>query len=82
MCKVNVYELKTNLSKYIDLLETGEEKEIIICRYDKQVVKMIPLSKEELEKTRCGCGIGIVEDRDFDLKNGFDDILDSFGYKL
>ena len=28
MCTVNIYELKTNLSKYLDMLEKGDEKEI------------------------------------------------------
>ena len=80
MCKVNIYELKTNLSKYIDLLETGEESEVVICRYDKQIAKITLLTKEELEKIRVGCGVGIVSDLDFDLKTGFDDIPNLFGY--
>ena len=80
MCKVNIYELKTNLSRYIDLLETGEEKEVVICRYDKQIAKITLLTKEELEKTRVGCGAGIVKDMDFDLKTGFEDFSNLFGY--
>ena len=37
MCKVNIYEAKTNLSKYVEMLENGTEEEIIITRYDKKV---------------------------------------------
>ena len=37
MCIANVYELKTNISKYLELLESGKEKEIIICRYGKKI---------------------------------------------
>ena len=29
MCNVNIYEAKTNLSRYIELLESGAEDEII-----------------------------------------------------
>lgn len=77
MCTVNIYELKTNLSKYIEMLEKGEEDEIVICRYDKKVAK-ISLIKEQ--KPRCGCGKGIVPDFDFDLKKGFEDLPELFGY--
>ena len=80
MCKVNIYELKTNLSKYLDMLQEGEEKEIVICRYDKQIAKITLLSDEELSKIRCGCGKGIVRDLDFELKTGFEDIPGLFGY--
>ena len=79
MCKVNIYELKTNLSKYIDMLETGKEKEIIICRYDKKVAK-ISIFNEENKKPRIGGGKGIMEDKDFELKKGFEDISQLFGY--
>ena len=41
MAKVNIYEAKTNLSKYIEMLESGKEEEIVITRYDKKVAKII-----------------------------------------
>lgn len=79
MCKVNIYEFKTNLSKYIDMLEKGEEKEIIICRYDKQVAKLV-LNHEEDHKVRVGCGKDIIGDKEFDLKKGFEGLENLFGY--
>ena len=78
MRKVNVYELKTNLSKYLQMLEKGEEDEIVICRYDKKVA-IISLCKEE-KKKRVGCGVGILPKKEFELKKGFEDIPELFGY--
>lgn len=77
MCNVNIYELKTNLSKYIEMLEKGEEDEIVICRYDKKVAK---ISLYESGKPRLGFGKGIIKEADFDLKKGFEDIPELFGY--
>ena len=78
MCKVNVYEFKTNLSKYLELLEKREEKEIIICRYDKKIA-VISLY-EDNKKPRLGCGEGKLPKKEFELKKGFEDIPGLFGY--
>ena len=78
MRKVNIYELKTNLSKYLQMLEKGEEDEIVICRYDKKIAK-ISLCGEK-KKKRIGFGDGIVPKKDFELKKGFEDIPELFGY--
>ena len=50
MCEVNIYEAKTNLSKYIEKLERGEEEEIVICRFNKPVAT-ISLYKKKKKKT-------------------------------
>lgn len=44
MCKVNVLEAKTNLSKLLMLLETKQEDEVVICKNKKPmaVIKLIP----------------------------------------
>ena len=77
MCTVNIYELKTNLSKYIDLLEQGKESEIIICKYDKKIAK-ISLYEDDLP--RVGAGKAVLKDVAFELKKGFEDIPGLFGY--
>lgn len=66
MCEVNIYEAKTNLSKYIEMLETGVENEIIICRYGKEIAK-ITLFNEKKAKPRTGGGIGILPDEPYVL---------------
>ena len=40
MCQMNVLEAKTNFSKIIALLERKEEKEVIVARAGKPVVKI------------------------------------------
>ena len=41
MCEVNMYEAKTNLSKYVEMLERGDENEIYLCRRGKRVAKLV-----------------------------------------
>lgn len=79
MISVNVYELKTNLSKYIEMLESGKEETIVVCRYDKKVAQITLYRKDE-KKPRLGCGIGLLEPQKFELKKGFEDIAQTFGY--
>ena len=81
MCSVNMYEAKTNLSKYVDKLEKGEEKEIVLCRYGKKVAKIV-LYSEATEKKRIGGGIGILKAFDFDFENDAinAEIAEEFGY--
>ena len=45
MCTVSVYELRTNLSKYLKSLNT--EEEIIITNNGKVVAKLVPFSQPE-----------------------------------
>ena len=49
MCEVNIYEAKTNLSKYIEMLEAGVENEIIICRYGKEVARITLFNETKLK---------------------------------
>lgn len=79
MCIVSMYEAKTNLSKYIEMLEKGEEKEIIVCRYDNKIAK-ITLYDESEYVDIVGAGKGILKKQDFELKKGFEDIPELFGY--
>lgn len=77
MLAVNISELKRNLSKYIRLLEEGDESEIIICRYNKMIAK-ISLYEDGLP--RVGAGKKTLKDINFELKKGFENMPKSFGY--
>lgn len=44
MTKVTIHVAKTNLSKLIAKVEAGEE--VIICRGDKEVAKLVPANKQ------------------------------------
>ena len=80
MRKVNIYELKTNLSKFVELLEKGEEDEIVVCRYGKKVAKL-SVYKEKEYVPLWGCGKGILPPCDIEnTKDGFEDIPALFGY--
>jgi prevent-host-death family protein len=47
MRTVNVLEAKTNLSRLIDAVESGAEREIIIARNGKPAVRIVPLEKRK-----------------------------------
>ena len=77
MCQMNVLEAKTNFSKIIAMLERKEEKEVIIARAGKPVVKIIRIEPVDIAK-RIGVAAGkfVVPD-DFDEPD--DDIARMFG---
>ncbi len=76
MCKMNVLEAKTNFSKIIALLENREEKEVIVARSGKPVVR-ITLIEEDVSK-RVGAAKGqFVYPDDFDEMD--DEIAKMFG---
>ena len=67
MITLNVHEMKAKFSKYLDLLESGET--IIICRRNKPIAELRPLSK--LPRPRpVGLGKGLAK-----LDEGFFDPL-------
>ena len=41
MCTMNVLEAKTNLSKILEMLENHDENEVVICRRNKPVAKIV-----------------------------------------
>ena len=79
MCKVNIYEAKTNLSKYLEMLENKVEEEIIITRYDKKVA-VLKLYQEDNKKKRLGAALGTLEKKEFVLKDPNDKLDELFGY--
>lgn len=78
MCKVNVYELKTNISKYLELLESGKEKEITICRYGKKIAVISPFEADSSKK-RLGAAKGLLKYKEFNLDDD-GTIAKEFGY--
>ena len=55
----NIAELKNNLSKFLSLVEQGEEVEI--CKRNVPVARIVPLSSErKRNKTVLGCGKNTV----------------------
>ncbi len=60
MTTVNIFQAKTNLSKLVELVETGQEKEIIIARNGRPVVRIAPLEAKP-NRVRLGLAKGMFE---------------------
>lgn len=70
MCKMNVLEAKTNFSKIIAMLERKEEKEVIVARAGKPVVRITYIEPDDISKR-----IGIAEGK-FTLPDDIDECND------
>lgn len=77
MKMVNIHEAKTHLSRLVD--EVVQGKQFIICKAGKPMVKVVPISVEELEDgRRLGFMAGeIAVPDDFDAM-GASEIIDLF----
>lgn len=78
--QVNILEAKTNLSNLVRLIETGKEERIIIARYGKPVVKMVPCNDAPVSK-RIGVAKGKLKSPE-DLDQYNDEIAAMFGGTL
>ena len=58
MNQANIAELKNNLSKYIAMVEEG--KIVVLCRRNIPVARLVPINKNEKNRTIPGCGAGTV----------------------
>ena len=80
MKQVNVLEAKTNFSELIRMLETGEEKRIIIARYGKPVAELKLFDDKDVTKR-----IGIAKGQKLapdDINQYDDEVAALFGVKL
>lgn len=60
MCQMNVLEAKTNFSKILSLLESKQEREVIICRNNKPVAKITLMP--EFDRSKClGIAAGTLQ---------------------
>ena len=72
MSTVNVHEAKSNLSKLIAAVESGDENEIIIARNGRPAAKLVAIDKVRRKPVRIGLAKGKYRlpddfDRDNDL---------------
>lgn len=88
MTAVNMHEAKTNLSKLVEALVSGREREVVIARNGKPAVRMIAV-----EETRPKRQLGLAKGKfDFDyeafqaldaeVQKLFEESADPFGEKL
>lgn len=71
MTTVNMLAAKTQLSRLVEAIESGAEREIIIARNGKPAAKLVPLTPPPVDVSK---RIGIAEGRfvvpdDFDADN-------------
>jgi antitoxin (DNA-binding transcriptional repressor) of toxin-antitoxin stability system len=57
MQTVNLFHVKTHLSKLVDQIASGEENEFVISRNGKPVARMVPI----IQNKDVSCRIGIAE---------------------
>lgn len=57
MSVVNMHEAKSNLSKLVDAVESGEQEEIILARNGKPAAKIVPIHAT-VGKRQFGLGKG------------------------
>lgn len=80
MLQVNILEAKTDLSRLIKLIESGQEDNIIIARYGKPVVKM-SIYNDSPVSNRIGIAKGKFE-APADLDRDNSEIEELFGGRL
>jgi prevent-host-death family protein len=51
---VNMLDAKTNLSKLVDAVESGAEREVIIARNGRPAAKLVAVSTEAKPRKRLG----------------------------
>ena len=68
MTTVNMLEAKTNLSKLVEAVESGQEQEIIIARNGKPAVRLVPISEPPPRRLGLAKGLFVLPD-DFDADN-------------
>jgi prevent-host-death family protein len=67
----NVLEAKTNLSRLVEAVESGREREIVIARNGKPAARLVPLEAKPVGK-RLGVAEGLFEvPEDIDQDNPY-----------
>jgi prevent-host-death family protein len=72
MTIVNMLDAKTRLSKLVEAVESGAEKEIIIARNGKPAARLVPVEGKSKRKRRLGLLKGkfpVMTQEEFDADN-------------
>jgi prevent-host-death family protein len=56
MIKLNIHEIKSQLSKYIDLVEAGET--VVVCKRNVPVAEIRPLEQKSTRRPKLGWAEG------------------------
>jgi prevent-host-death family protein len=69
---VNMLEAKTHLSRLVEAVESGAEKEIIIARNGRPAARLVPIEEKPKRKIRLGLHDGkypVMSQEEFDADN-------------
>lgn len=67
---VNMLQAKTSLSRLVEAVEQGQEREIVIARNGRPVAKLVPMDTfPSVKRIGVAKGLFVVPD-DIDLHNG------------
>lgn len=58
---VNMHQAKSQLSKLVEAVESGQENEVIIARNGKPVARLVPIAKVAAGAGRIGVARGLFE---------------------
>lgn len=77
MQTVNLFHVKTHLSKLVDQIASGEESEFVISRNGKPVARIVPMAQSKNVSQRIGLAEGefVVPDN---IDNANEDIAKLF----
>lgn len=56
---VPIFEAKTHLSKLVEAVERGQEKEIVIARHGRPVARLVRLEDADKLQSRIGAAKGL-----------------------
>lgn len=61
MQPVNMLHAKTHLSRLVEAIEAGEEKEVVIARNGRPVARLVPVAASAAPENRLGAARGAFE---------------------
>jgi len=70
MATVNIFEAKSSLSKLIESIESGAEREVLIARHGHPVARLLPVNRQPIAR-RIGVAKGafdVVPDAELDAE--------------
>ena len=78
MVRANVHDAKTNLSRYLELLESGKTDSIVLCRRNVPIAEIRPLERHRKKLRPIGLAKGKLRIPKSFFEPLPDDVLDAF----
>ena len=78
MIRANVHDAKTHLSRYLELLESGKAKAVVVCRRNVPVAEIRPLRRRGGKPRPIGLAKGKFRVPKSFFKPLPEDLLDAF----